>query len=715
MRTEKEADVGITLIESPATGCALGSEPVTIGITNYGGAPQQFFNVGFAVNGEEVMITRPQDGIFTGIVTVDSTEFFTFDAPADFSEPGEYKITAFTILEGDEDKSNDTLTLTVVNQGTVTEYPYVEDFEADNGLWITERAGRGPISWDWGMPRGEFIDRAPQGRRSWVTNLFGDYFADETSYLVSPCFDLSGMSEDPYFSCLLQMDTETDVDDFYLEMSTDGGENFARVDISPADLNWYNDRADRVWEGDGGFSGGPVLVANTLSGAAGRTVQLRFVFSSGGLDTREGVLIDAVRISERPMRDVAIVDRSSDDPVTCDAAMGYSFDVRYQNLGTEVVDTVTIGYTATSGRVVDTTVVGAFAPGNIATVTFSADPDNQPSADLTSVFATTPRDMVPENDEAAILLGRAFELPFLEDFEDGLLPERWEVEDDFAVVNSDPLGSSAVVGTVAAGDSISLRTAFYAGPYLSTDSLRFRLDLTAGADVEVDVRVTLVSCDAPTQELLLTNVQDAEYFMVLDAPLDAGYFEFTVSARGGEATVALDDIGIRRCPPTLFLEQDVIPTSNAGTATDGRITITPNRGVAPYTYAWSNGATTRTVAGLTFGDYTVTVTDHLGCTDTKTIALRNFLDVDDPEGILRSLQLAPNPTDGQVRVALDLAAPDRVAIEVYDATGRRVLVRELGRRSEVNERLDLGGSAAGVYLVRVRAGSASRAVRIIRR
>ena len=34
----------------------------------------------------------------------------------------------------------------------------------------------------------------------------------------------------------------------------------------------------------------------------------------------------------------------------------------------------------------------------------------------------------------------------------------------------------------------------------------------------------------------------------------------------------------------------------------------------PYSYLWSNGATTGTLVGLTAGTYTVTVTDDEGCT-----------------------------------------------------------------------------------------------------
>ncbi len=44
-------------------------------------------------------------------------------------------------------------------------------------------------------------------------------------------------------------------------------------------------------------------------------------------------------------------------------------------------------------------------------------------------------------------------------------------------------------------------------------------------------------------------------------------------------------------------------------------------GTGPYTYSWSSGQTTTTVAGLTAGTYTITVTDNNGCTGTATTTI----------------------------------------------------------------------------------------------
>jgi len=49
---------------------------------------------------------------------------------------------------------------------------------------------------------------------------------------------------------------------------------------------------------------------------------------------------------------------------------------------------------------------------------------------------------------------------------------------------------------------------------------------------------------------------------------------------------------------------------------NGTATATPNEGVAPYIYQWSNGGNTQTITGLAPGEYEVTVTDADGNSDT---------------------------------------------------------------------------------------------------
>lgn len=53
-------------------------------------------------------------------------------------------------------------------------------------------------------------------------------------------------------------------------------------------------------------------------------------------------------------------------------------------------------------------------------------------------------------------------------------------------------------------------------------------------------------------------------------------------------------------------------------ASNGSATATPSGGTSPFTYQWSNGATTSATTGLSAGAYTVIITDANGCTVSLT-------------------------------------------------------------------------------------------------
>ncbi len=55
---------------------------------------------------------------------------------------------------------------------------------------------------------------------------------------------------------------------------------------------------------------------------------------------------------------------------------------------------------------------------------------------------------------------------------------------------------------------------------------------------------------------------------------------------------------------------------------EGSAVLDPSGGIGPYTYQWSNGATTQNVNGLTAGTYSYTITDSQGCTGEGSFAVQ---------------------------------------------------------------------------------------------
>jgi uncharacterized repeat protein (TIGR01451 family) len=66
-------------------------------------------------------------------------------------------------------------------------------------------------------------------------------------------------------------------------------------------------------------------------------------------------------------------------------------------------------------------------------------------------------------------------------------------------------------------------------------------------------------------------------------------------------------------PQSVTISAPITPTPSTCGAPDGSAIAFGSGGVPPYTYLWSNGATTQSQSGLLPGDYDVTVTDANGC------------------------------------------------------------------------------------------------------
>lgn len=82
--------------------------------------------------------------------------------------------------------------------------------------------------------------------------------------------------------------------------------------------------------------------------------------------------------------------------------------------------------------------------------------------------------------------------------------------------------------------------------------------------------------------------------------------------------------------PTLFTPFAATASASSNVlchgGTDGNATANVGGGSSPYTYKWSNGSSTVSTANptgpiLSAGTYTLTVTDHLGCSVTSTITI----------------------------------------------------------------------------------------------
>ncbi len=100
--------------------------------------------------------------------------------------------------------------------------------------------------------------------------------------------------------------------------------------------------------------------------------------------------------------------------------------------------------------------------------------------------------------------------------------------------------------------------------------------------------------------------------------LAAGTYTVTVTNDGGglSAPVSFTIIEPNELSASL-IKSNVLCFGN----TTGSINLSVAGGTAPYTYVWSNTATTEDLSGLSIGTYNVTVTDANGCTTTASATI----------------------------------------------------------------------------------------------
>ena len=221
-------DVGVVAIDAPVTGCGLSSgESVTVQVVNFGLSAQGNIPVTYTVNGGGAV----NDTIVATILPGDTLSY-TFTVTTDFSTPGTYIIDSWTNLTGDSANANDsTLNYTVINPA-ITIYPYLEDFETfipgtpgtlqngwqngtgDDMEWYVN-AGATPSN-----NTGPANDHTTGAGNYMFTEASNPNFPLKTAFLLSPCFDISGLTN-PYITFWYHM-YGLDMGILYIDIDTGG-------------------------------------------------------------------------------------------------------------------------------------------------------------------------------------------------------------------------------------------------------------------------------------------------------------------------------------------------------------------------------------------------------------------------------------------------------------------------------------------------------------
>jgi hypothetical protein len=110
------------------------------------------------------------------------------------------------------------------------------------------------------------------------------------------------------------------------------------------------------------------------------------------------------------------------------------------------------------------------------------------------------------------------------------------------------------------------------------------------------------------------------------ASLAAGTYTVSITDAKG-CQLVMRDLPVVQPAPLSLDTLLFMPPSCYGSQ-DGQLAIAPQGGLPPYTLTWNNGGTGSVLTNLALGDYTVSMTDGKGCSDSKTIRLPQPLPVE---------------------------------------------------------------------------------------
>ena len=286
-------DAQLLSIDTPGIySCGLNNQvPIRITVRNSMNAPLANVPVSYSINGgpavNEVVANIPAN---TNLV-------YQFTATANLQTPGNYTIVASVNMPGDNVLDNNTLSASVRNQEVVSTYPYLQDFEQDNGGFFV--SGINP-SWQHGTPASLLINSAASGTKAWKTTLVGDYNALENSYLNSPCFTTVGMAN-PTLSFSMAYDIEDCTpfevvcDASWVEYSTNGT-SWTKLGAFGQGTNWYDNAANNMWlkRKQTHWHVATIPLPQNVS-----NLRLRFAMRADEFTNYEGVAIDDIHIYDK--------------------------------------------------------------------------------------------------------------------------------------------------------------------------------------------------------------------------------------------------------------------------------------------------------------------------------------------------------------------------------------------------------------------------------
>jgi hypothetical protein len=151
--------------------------------------------------------------------------------------------------------------------------------------------------------------------------------------------------------------------------------------------------------------------------------------------------------------------------------------------------------------------------------------------------------------------------------------------------------------------------------------------------------------------------------------------------------------------PQPLASTNPIVTHDINNQGQGSIDISVSGGVSPYTYNWSNGATTQDVSNLKSGEYLCLVTDNNGCEKSfGPFEVSNTSSVEEAKYIA-NFEIYPNPANELINYNIQFLNSTTTKVKIINNLGSIVYVKSYD--THVNDKFDVSNLSAGIYFISV--------------
>lgn len=199
---------------------------------------------------------------------------------------------------------------------------------------------------------------------------------------------------------------------------------------------------------------------------------------------------------------------------------------------------------------------------------------------------------------------------------------------------------------------------------------------TPCAALILDSTKTNVACFLTATGAIELNVDESHPPLIYTWSNGATTKDITALEKGIYTILVTDSLGCRDSAtfsisqPDMLIIDKTTQDIDCSTYNVGAIDLTVTGGILPYSFSWSNGATTEDINNLPAGTYTVAVIDANNCKKEITAEIKQACTATE------RISAYPNPTTDFIRLNM-MGYTGPVSLAIFDMTGNKAMEKQI--------------------------------------